>query len=41
MGIDPRNVHAANGQGFEDTLDVVVADHVATPQHPGADTLND
>lgn len=26
MGIDPRNVHAADGQGFEDTLDVVVVD---------------
>ena len=21
MGIDPRNVHASDGQGFEDTLD--------------------
>ena len=24
MGIDPRNVHAADGQGFEDTLQAVV-----------------
>jgi hypothetical protein len=24
MGIDPRNVHASDGQGFEDTLEVVV-----------------
>jgi hypothetical protein len=24
MGIDPRNVHAADGQGFEDTLEDVV-----------------
>src|ERR1019366_2020854 len=24
MGIDPRNVHASDGQGFEDTLDDVV-----------------
>jgi hypothetical protein len=24
MGIDPRNVHTADGQGFEDTLDTVV-----------------
>jgi hypothetical protein len=26
MGIDPRNVHAADGQGFEDALAVVVVD---------------
>jgi hypothetical protein len=26
MGIDPRNVHAADGQGFEDTLELVVVD---------------
>jgi hypothetical protein len=26
MGIDPRNVHAADGQGFEDTLEIVVVD---------------
>ncbi len=26
MGIDPRNVHAADGQGFEDTLKLVVVD---------------
>jgi hypothetical protein len=25
MGIDPRNVHASDGQGFEDTLTTVVA----------------
>jgi hypothetical protein len=25
MGIDPRNVHASDGQGFEDTLTAVVA----------------
>jgi hypothetical protein len=25
MGIDPRNVHASDGQGFEDTLAAVVA----------------
>jgi hypothetical protein len=24
MGIDPRNVHASDGQGFEETLDTVV-----------------
>jgi len=24
MGIDPRNVHASDGQGFEDTLEAVV-----------------
>jgi hypothetical protein len=24
MGIDPRNVHASDGQGFEDTLEDVV-----------------
>ena len=24
MGIDPRNVHASDGQGFEDTLTIVV-----------------
>jgi hypothetical protein len=24
MGIDPRNVHASDGQGFEDTLTTVV-----------------
>jgi hypothetical protein len=24
MGVDPRNVHAADGQGFEDTLEAVV-----------------
>jgi hypothetical protein len=26
MGIDPRNVHAADGQGFEDTLEIVVVE---------------
>jgi hypothetical protein len=26
MGIDPRNVHAADGQGFEDALTVVIVD---------------
>jgi hypothetical protein len=25
MGIDPRNVHASDGQGFEDTLELVLA----------------
>ena len=26
MGIDPRNVHASDGQGFEDTLATVVTE---------------